>query len=88
VAAVHADASEAVTALAAGTRDVDDLRLATNIIGVESSGQARQIPRKLLRPTNRYRPDPSQSSEYSSAKHSSARGWPRRAHHGRHRGTV
>jgi hypothetical protein len=48
---MHADTSEALTALAVGTRDVDDLRLATNIIGVESSGQARQIPRKLLRPT-------------------------------------
>ena len=32
--------------------------------------------------------DPSLSSEYSSAEHSSAQGWPRRAHHGRHRGTV
>jgi len=48
---MHADTSEALTALAVGTRDVDDLRLATNIIGVESSGQARQIPRRLLRPT-------------------------------------
>src|SRR5262249_46675245 len=87
VAAVHADTQEALTALAAGTRDVDDLRLLTGIIGVESSGQARQIPRKLLPPTNRYRPDPP-PSESSSAEHSSARGWPRRSHHGRHRGTV
>jgi hypothetical protein len=33
VAAVHADTWEALTALAAGTRDVDDLRLLTGIIG-------------------------------------------------------
>src|SRR5258708_30155333 len=79
---------DALKALAAGTPDVDDLRLLTGIIGVEPSGQARQIPRRLLPPTNRYRPDPPQSSEYPSAEHSTAQAWPHRAHHGRHRGTV
>src|SRR5260370_41154524 len=39
---------DALKALAAGTPDVDDLRLLTGIIGVAPSGQARQIPRRLL----------------------------------------
>jgi hypothetical protein len=50
VAAVHADTWEALTARGAGTRDVDDLRLLTGIIRVESSGQARQIPRRASPP--------------------------------------
>jgi hypothetical protein len=33
----------AMKALAARTRDIDDLRLLAGIIGVESPGQARQI---------------------------------------------
>src|SRR5258708_27782896 len=39
---------DALKALAAGPPDVDDLRLLTGIIGVAPSGQARQIPRRLL----------------------------------------
>lgn len=64
----------AMKALAARTRDIDDLRLLAGIIGVESSDQALQICSDFY-PDEPFPPDPPQSSGNSSAEHPPTQGW-------------